>query len=520
MGFTAELVGELDLVGDWGLLTTDANLVVTGWNRWLERHAGQPAACVLGRPLFNVFPDLAARNFGRHYRQALDGRVVVLSHGFHKYILPLPPPAAGDRFDRMQQTARIVPLTDGELVRGTVTVVEDVTERAAYEAELRERVEALREADRRKDEFLATLAHELRNPLAPIRNALQILRMADDRELAERTREMIDRQVGNMVRLVDDLLEVSRITSGKVVLQKHRLDLRAVVESAVETSRPLIEAAEHILSIDLPSEPVPVEADLTRLAQVVANLLNNAAKYTPPRGRVGVTVEREAGKALVRVQDTGLGIPPEMLDRVFDLFTQVDRHLERSQGGLGIGLALVRKLTELHGGTVEVQSEGMGRGTQFTLRLPLAGNGHSVSPVLPVVPTPSNLPRTTARRVLVVDDNVDAATSLATVLELIGYQVWVVHDGLAAVAATEEFRPDVVLMDIGMPKLNGYDACRRIREQPWGRDAVLVAVTGWGQDEDRRRTTEAGFDHHLTKPVSSESVTDILTALSRPAGNR
>lgn len=509
MGFTAGLVKELDAVGDWGLLTTDTAFAITGWNRWLERHMGRSADDALGKSLFDVFPELITRNMDRYYRQVLNGQIVVLSQRFHKYVVPLPPPATGRRFDRMQQSVRIVPLVDGNSsVSGTVTVVEDVTERAAYETELRERVEALREADRRKDEFLATLAHELRNPLAPIRNALQILQLTSDPSTAERARELIERQVGNMVRLVDDLMEVSRITRGKVSLQTLRIDIRIVVNSALEASRPLLEAAGHKLSVSLPTSPIYIEGDITRLSQVISNLLNNAAKYTPKGGRVGLVVDRLGNEAIVRVEDNGVGIAADMLPRIFDLFTQVDHTLERAQGGLGIGLALVRKLVEMHSGTVEGFSEGIGKGSVFTVRLPISLDVRPAQSPTSKAKTHRSIP---IRRVLVVDDNIDAAISLASVLELSGHEVRTVHDGLAAVNVAGEFRPDIVLMDIGMPGLNGYDACRRIRAERWGVEMILVALTGWGQDDDRNRAAEAGFDTHLIKPINPSSLTDVLT---------
>lgn len=507
MGFTTALVNELDAIGDWGLLTTDAALNVTGWNRWLERHAGRPASNVLGKGLFEIFPDLLTRKLDRYYKQALSGQSVILSQRFHKYVLPLSPSSGDARFDRMQQSTRIIPLVDSGTVCGSVTVIEDVTERVNYETELSERLEALREADRRKDEFLATLAHELRNPLAPIRNALQIMQLTTDPATLERVRDLIERQVGHMVRLVDDLMEVSRITRGKVTLQLLRIDIRLVVNAALETSRPLIDAGNHQLSLTLPSRPIYIDGDLTRLAQVLANLLNNAAKYTPPNGRISVTVDQKRGQAVIRVKDNGVGIAPEMLPRIFELFTQVDQSLERSQGGLGIGLALVRKLVEMHGGAVEGYSEGVGLGSEFTVRLPLSSEDQSARNPDPKWSSISSAP---ARRILVADDNVDAATSLSSLLELSGHEVRTVHDGLSAVRSAKEFRPDLILMDIGMPGLNGYDACRSIRTESWGKAIVLVALSGWGQEDDRNRASDVGFDLHLTKPIDPSSLTNAL----------
>jgi PAS domain S-box-containing protein len=382
----------------------------------------------------------------------------------------------------------------------------DITERKQQE-------EALREADRRKDEFLATLAHELRNPLAPIRNGLQVLRLTGEPAARERAREMMERQFGQLVRLVDDLLDVSRVSRNRLELRKARISLASVVENAVETARPLIEAKGHSLTVTLPPEPVFLDADLTRLAQVFWNLLNNSAKYTDPGGRIDLTARRDGGGVEVVVRDTGIGIPAEALPDLFTLFSQVDPGLERSQGGLGIGLALVKGLVEMHGGTVAARSAGPGRGSEFVVRLPAQpGVGESRPP--PAVEAATAPPR---RRVLVVDDNRDGATSLAMMLSLLGHDTRTAHDGLEAVELAEAFRPDVILLDIGLPKLNGYDACRRIREKPWGKSPVIVAVTGWGQEEDRRRSRAAGFDHHLVKPVELD-VLEKLLAASNPAG--
>ncbi len=354
-------------------------------------------------------------------------------------------------------------------------------------------IRQLREADRRKDEFLATLAHELRNPLAPLRNGLQLLRLAgDDRAAAEQAQGMMERQLRQMVRLIDDLLDVSRITRGKLQLRRERVELASVVQSAVEGSRPLIDASAHRLAVALPPEPVWLDADPTRLAQVFANLLTNAAKYTDRGGDIRLTAEvasggcQPPGEVVVSVRDSGIGIAPDHLPRLFEMFNQAAPALERSQGGLGIGLTLVKRLVELHGGTVQARSEGLGRGSEFVVRPP-----HR-------------------RRILVADDNRDAADSLALMLRLAGHEVHAVHDGQEAVEAAAWFRPDVAVLDIGMPRLNGYEACRRIREQPGGRGLVMVALTGWGQEEDKRRAIQAGFDHHLTKPVAPADLEELL----------
>ncbi len=370
--------------------------------------------------------------------------------------------------------------------------------------------EALREADRRKDEFLATLAHELRNPLAPIRNALQVLRLSAERELREKARDMMERQLAQMVRLVDDLLDVSRITRNKLELRKGRVELAAVLSNAVETSRPQIDEAGHRLTVTLPQEPVYLEADLTRLAQVFWNLLNNAAKYTPPGGRIDVTAEVRGGEVAVAVRDTGVGIPAEAFPRLFEMFSQVDRSLERAQGGLGIGLALVKGLVAMHGGTVEARSDGPNMGCEFVVRLPTATPARAAAG--PPAATPDG-ETFRARRVLVVDDNRDAAASLAMVLSLWGNDTRTAHDGLEALELAEAFRPEVILLDIGLPRLNGYDTCRRMRERPWGKDAFMIATTGWGQEEDRRRAREAAFDHHLVKPVDLVALQELLREL-------
>ena len=400
--------------------------------------------------------------------------------------------------------SRAVPIRDdhGKIVRwfGTNT---DITEQRAAE-------EALRDADRRKDEFLATLAHELRNPLAPLRNSLYILRLAkSDEGTAEQIHEMMEGQVNHMVRLVDDLMEVSRITRGKIELRKEPIDIAAVVRTAVETSRPLIEAAQHQLTISLPHEPVILEADPIRLAQIVTNLLNNAAKYTEEGGQIWLTVRLDASGAVISVRDTGMGIPADMLTKVFDLFTQVDGTYHRAQGGLGIGLTLVQSLVTMHGGSIEVRSDGPGRGSEFVVQLPV------------VAETPSsngnerNGPslRMSARRILVVDDNRDAADSLKMLFKLLGADVCTANDGPGALEALQTYRPSVALIDIGMPGMDGYEVARQARRQFSSGDVTLIALTGWGQEEDRRRSKEAGFDHHLVKPVDPSALQVLLESL-------
>jgi PAS domain S-box-containing protein len=388
-------------------------------------------------------------------------------------------------------------------------VARDITERKRAE-------HALKEADRKKDEFLATLAHELRNPLAPIRNALQILKMGDDNPaLVREMREMMERQVQQMVRLVDDLFDVSRITQGSLELRRERLNLAAVAALALETSRPFIEAAGHHLSIELPPEPVWVEGDDTRLAQVLANLLNNSAKYTPSPGQIGLFVERLGDQAFVRVRDNGVGIPAEMLSRVFDMFTQVHSMPTGGQSGLGIGLTLVRKLIDMHGGAVAAHSEGAGKGSEFIIRLPVrAPKTAEAAPPPARADAPAE--GAVSRKVLVVDDNVDSAESLGKMLRLMGNQVRTAHDGPSALEEAAQFIPDLVLLDIGLPGMDGHEIARRLRLLSGLQEAVLVAQTGWGQDEDRRRSRAAGFNHHLVKPVSPVALQDLLRGLHGP----
>jgi PAS domain S-box-containing protein len=383
-----------------------------------------------------------------------------------------------------------------------VAVIEDITERKHAE-------EDLREADRRKDEFLATLAHELRNPLAPIRNSLHIFRMAGIQDpTVSRVCDMMERQVAHMVRMVDDLLEVSRISRGKIELRKERVQLASILRTAVDTSMPLIEAGKHRLTVDMPEEPLVMDADPVRLAQVFANLLNNSAKYTRESGEIRLTVSTENGMAVVCVRDNGEGIPPQMLKRVFNMFTQVNTG-SRAQGGLGIGLTLARTLVHLHGGTIEAFSEGEGKGCEFIVRLPLAAAEHDAKSE-PAQSEPPAQPLR-LRRVLVVDDNEDAADSLGMLLQFLGAEVMVVHDGKSALAAMKSFRPAVVLLDLGMPEMNGLEVARRVREDPEHKGMTLVALTGWGQREDRRRTHEAGFDYHLVKPADVSTLQSILS---------
>ena len=388
----------------------------------------------------------------------------------------------------------------------------EIEERIRIEQALTQSEDRLLDADRRKDEFLATLAHELRNPLAPIRNAVALLR-ADEPERSKLgwCREVIERQVGHMARLLDDLLDVSRISRGTLRLRLQGVELSEVVRHAAEASHPLMEAGRHNLTITLPPEPIMLEADATRLAQVFANLLNNAARYSETGSTIDVTAERRGSQAVVQVRDNGIGISGEMLPRIFEPFLQIDRSLERSQGGLGIGLALVKQVVEIHGGQVEVHSGGIGQGSVFTVRLPLPATPLAVRPEH-VEDRPAEVASHARRRILVADDLPDSVDSLALMLERQGHEVRIAYDGLQAVGMARVFQPEVVLLDIAMPKLNGYEAARRIREDAGANVPLLIALTGWGHDENRQRTKEAGFDHHLVKPVDPEELSKLLSA--------
>jgi len=394
------------------------------------------------------------------------------------------------------------------------TVSQDVTERKRLADDLRRLAADLSDADRRKNEFLATLAHELRNPLAPLSNMLEVLKRAEgDAEMLKRARATIERQLGQMVRLVDDLLDLSRITHDRLELRRTEVELSSVIQQAVEAARPFVDAASHDLLVDLPDEPIYLKADPARLAQVFSNLLNNSCKYTKPGGTIRVHAKRVGDQVTVSIKDTGEGIPPDMLANIFDMFTQVDQDSERSQGGLGIGLTLVKRLVEMHGGSIDANSAGEGHGSEFVVQLPVLSGTPDVNaswPVSPGKPTP-------ARRILIVDDNIDSAESLAILLEIAGNETFMAHDGPEAIEAAEEHRPEIVLLDIGLPSLSGHEVCRHIREQPWGKNTVVIALTGWGQEADRRKSQEAGFNGHLVKPVNYDELMELLSSLTTTA---
>ncbi len=409
--------------------------------------------------------------------------------------------------------ANVVPLKNAQgEITGAINCLYDVTERSRLEHITQEQAAALADLDRRKDEFLAMLSHELRNPLAPISNAVRLLRMQkNDDPVQVQARNVIERQVAQLNHLVDDLLEISRITTGRVQLRQEQIALAGVVERAVESTQPLVGLRRHALSVSLPDEPLWVHGDAARLEQVVVNLLTNAAKYTDEGGCVALSLALEEGSAVLRVRDTGIGIAPELLPRIFELFTQAERSLDRSQGGLGIGLCLVQRLVELHGGTVAVHSV-LGHGSEFVMRLPVVAAWEPLLS-LPVAPVAPMAVGNAGCRVLVVDDNIDAAQTLADLLVMSGHEVRMVHDGLGAVAAAVAWCPDVVLLDIGLPGLNGFEVAKRIRLEAAHPAMVLVALTGYGQTADRQRSHEAGFDHHLVKPADFDEVEKILATV-------
>lgn len=470
--------------------------VILTWNRGAEWLFGYSADEAVGRPITLIIPP-----------ERLDEERVILERL-----------RRGERIEhyetvrvakdgrRIDLSLTVSPIRDLEgRIIGASKVARDVTEQKKVLA-------ALEEADRSKGDFLALLAHELRNPLAPLRTGLEVIRLASgDPDTMAKSWAMMNRQLSHMVRLIDDLLDVARIGRAKMELRRSRVLLADVVSSAVETARPAIEEAGHELTISLPKEPVHLDADLTRLAQVFGNLLNNSAKFTERGGQIWLTATRHGDRVTVAVRDTGVGIPAQLLPTVFEMFSQADRSLERSTGGLGIGLALVKGLVEAHGGAVEAESRGSGKGSTFTVRLPILEARTEPSLEESAAERPAVMGST--RRVLVVDDHQDSASSLAMMLQLLGNEVRVARDGLEGVRLAERFRPQVILMDLGMPNLDGYEATRRIREQPWGAEVVIVALTGWGQEEDRVKSKAVGCDAHLVKPVDLPDLEKILAEL-------
>ena len=467
---TARLLAAIVESSDDAIVSKSLDGTIRSWNAGAQRLFGHSAEQAIGRHISLIIPP---------ERLAEEDRIVErLKAGERIDHFETERLGAGDR--RIQVSLTISPIKNdaGEVV-GASKVARDVTRQRQAEAELRRLADSLAEADRRKDEFLATLAHELRNPLAPLSNALAVMKRAgDDGAVVQRARDTMERQLAQLVRLVDDLLDLNRITHNRLELRTQPVELASVLQQALEASRPLAEAAQHTLRVTLPDEPIHVNADPARLAQVFGNLLNNSSKYTRPGGTIDLAVQREGAQVCVSVKDSGIGIPPDQLERIFEMFTQVERADHAAAGGLGIGLTLVKRLLQMHGGSIEAHSAGEGQGSEFIVRLP------TVEAPAALVAQPAAVPcEAPAQRILVVDDNADSAESLAMLLQMSGHEVFTAHDGEAAIQAADAHRPDVVLLDIGLPKVNGHDVCRHIRAQPWGRDITLVALTGWGQRE-------------------------------------
>jgi PAS domain S-box-containing protein len=477
-------------VKDFAIFLLDTNGRIATWNSGAARILGYTEAEIIGQPYAIIFNPQEIVNrqpeheleIARDKGRSEDERWHVRKDG-----------------SRLWASGVVTPLWDGAgKLRGYAKVMRDITDRKKAEVDLAE-------ANQRKDEFLAMLAHELRNPLAPILNALHLLRHDEtDGPAQKEAINMIGRQIHQVTRLVDDLLDISRISSGKIHLRKERVELSQIVRRAVETVQPLIDARKHALTVSLPPEAIWLDADPARLEQVVANLLNNAAKYTEPGGQIWVTGLREGPAVILRVKDTGIGILPEMLPRVFDLFVQADRSLERAQGGLGIGLTLVKNLVQLHQGTIEAHSPGVGQGSEFVIRL------HAVPEVTPLPPISAadEAKKIPALRLLVVDDNADTVASLAMLLKLSGHVVQTARTGPDGLQAALADPPDVAMLDLALPGIDGYELARRIRQQT--AKPVLIAMTGYGQPDDRERTKEAGFDYHLVKPVDPQKLQDLL----------
>jgi len=443
---------------------------------WLRRAVTKPIFAVTSVAL----EVMQTRDFSLRAKKYTEDEIGVLSDAFN---------------DMLTEVER----RTGALEKSNESLAREMAERVAAEA-------ALRAADVRKDEFLATLAHELRNPLASLSNSLEVLRLIKDRpDLAANAQNVMDRQLQQMVRLVNDLLDVSRINTGKLAISKARVDLQSVIQDAVESSMPLINFCGHTLFVDLPEKPVYIDADPLRLAQVFSNILNNAAKYTDRGGKITIASELEESFITVSISDTGIGIAPEMLKNIFDMFTQADQSIERTHAGLGVGLALAKHLSELHGYQLDATSEGIGQGSRFTIKLALKSD---LAPATEeTLETRSLAPH---KRILLVDDNVDYITSMGELLTSLGHTVEVAHDGFNALDVVREFLPDIALLDIGMPGMNGYELARRLRNIPETKDIVLVAITGWGQEKDIAQSHEAGFDHHLVKPVSVGQIITLI----------
>jgi PAS domain S-box-containing protein len=479
----AETATVLDSITD-GFVALDQTFRCTRANPQAERLLGASRSELTGRTLWEAFPEMRGTEIEVTLQHVMAERA---PRKIETWFAPW------SRWFELD----VYPTADD----GLAVYFRDVSDRKAA-------LEALRDADRRKDEFLALLAHELRNPLAPLRNGLEVLRLAGaDGHAAADARAMMERQLFHLVRLVDDLLDISRITRNKLELRRERIVLADAVSTALETARPAIEAAGHELTVRLPPEPIVLDADLTRIAQVLSNLLINSAKYTAPRGRIALVAERDDGEVRIVVHDTGVGIPRSALPSIFDMFSQVDR-TSGTSGGLGIGLAIVKGLVEMHEGHVDAHSDGPGTGSTFVVHLPLPADVAARASSIDATARAQTAGR--SLRVLVVDDNVDSAESMRMMLSLLGYEARTAHDGVSAFTVAESFRPEVVFMDIGMPRQNGLEATQRIRREPWGHSIVIIAVTGWGQESDRLSSKEAGCDGHLIKPVDPASLETLL----------
>jgi PAS domain S-box-containing protein len=496
----------LGSIGD-AVLTTDRDCCINFANPLAEALTGWSSRQMLGKPLVEVF------------RIANEQTRAPVENPAERAVRAATIVASADNTVLIRKDGsecpideRAAPILDAQgVVIGCVLVFRDITDRRRIEQQTYEMMMELREADRHKDEFLALLAHELRGPLAPLRNGLEVIKRGRGaEELLRRTCISMERQVEQLIRLINDLLDASRIARGKIELRRAPTELGALLREVLEGKRPQTEAAGLSLEAVLPAEPLFVDGDPVRLTQVFRNLLDNARKYTEPGGHIEISLAPEKSQAVVRVRDTGIGIPADKLDAIFEMFVQISRSLPRAQDGLGIGLALARRLLVLHGGSIEACSEGPGRGSEFVVRLPLATEARKREPAAAAAEIVS-----APRRILIVDDNTDTAASLALLLQLANHETYTAHDGLEALTAAERLRPDVVLLDVRLPKLDGYEVCRRIRQRPWAGNVTLIAVTGLGQERDRQRSKEAGFDAHLVKPPDYAEITRLLMA--RPA---
>jgi len=497
---TAQLLASIVESSNDAIISKSLDGIIQSWNAAAERLFGYTSEQAVGRHISLVIPP----------ERLSEEEQIIASLKEGKRIEHYETERVHSNGECITVSLTISPIKDDSgRVIGASKIARDVTERKRMEDDLRRLAADLSAADRRKNEFLATLAHELRNPLAPMSNMLEVLKRSNgDAEILKRAHDTIGRQLAQMVRLVDDLLDLNRITHDRLELRRSEVELSSVIQQAVEVARPLIDEASQRIIVDLPSEPIYLNADRARLAQLFGNLLNNSSKYTGPEGTISLTAKRIDGEVLVAVKDNGAGIPQDKLDSIFDMFMQVDRTSEQSQAGLGIGLTLVKRLTEMHGGSIEARSAGEGQGSEFVVRLPVLSK-----------PTVSSQPESTVetsleRRILIVDDNRDSADSLAMLLEITGNTTYMAHDGVEALEAVEKYRPEVVLLDIGLPRLDGHEVCRRVREKSWGKNIVIIALTGWGQEDDRRKSEEAGFNGHLVKPVDYDELLELLSSLT------